>query len=198
MKYPAKLSPEFSGALRTFSFWMANGSVGLPLLEGIDYWADLKDSPSLMEEVYAIFANVLEFDENGVPTNAKYAEFRAAQCIRRWCDPSYEVAPPFEAWETELYAPPSKLDAKPRTLLGCLTNHHCGYVADRFSRRWLGQEGPIVRREVPDFTRSAEGPLRLQAPQRPGGHSRASCSDLLAPGTKADLEDHRVAAERDC
>lgn len=113
MKYPAKLSREFSGALRTFSFWMANGSVGLPLLEGIDYWDDLKDSPSLMEEAYAIFANVLEFDENGVPINAKYAEFRAAQCIRRWCDPSYEVTPPFEVWETALYSPPSRMDLKP-------------------------------------------------------------------------------------
>ena len=113
MKRPAKLSHEFSGTLRTFSFWMANGSVGLPLLEGIDYWDDLKESPSLMEEVYAIFANVLEFDESGVPINAKYAEFRAAQCIRRWCDPAYEVAPPFEAWETELYGPPSKVDLKP-------------------------------------------------------------------------------------
>lgn len=114
MKHPAKLSHEFSGALRTFSFWMANGSVGLPLLEGVDYWDDLRESPSLMEEVYAIFANVLEFDESGVPVNAKYAEFRAAQCIRRWCDPAYEVIPPFEAWETELYGPPSKVDLKPR------------------------------------------------------------------------------------
>lgn len=65
MKHPAKLSHEFSGTLRTFSFWMANGSVGLPLLEGIDYWDGLKESPSLMEEVYAIYANVLEFDESG-------------------------------------------------------------------------------------------------------------------------------------
>jgi len=113
MKHPAKLSQEFSGALRTFSFWVANGSVGLPLLEGIDYWDALTESPSLMEEVYAIFVNVMEFNEDGVPINAKYAEFRAAQCIRRWCDPSYKVTPPFEAWETELHGPPSKLDIKP-------------------------------------------------------------------------------------
>jgi hypothetical protein len=32
MRYPKTLSPEFSGALRTFSFWIANGSVGYPLL----------------------------------------------------------------------------------------------------------------------------------------------------------------------
>lgn len=35
--YPKKLSPEFSSALRTFSFWVTNGSVALPLLEGVDY-----------------------------------------------------------------------------------------------------------------------------------------------------------------
>jgi hypothetical protein len=35
--YPKKLSPDFSGALRTFSFWIANGTVGHPLLEGIDF-----------------------------------------------------------------------------------------------------------------------------------------------------------------
>ena len=62
--------------LRTFSFWVANGSVGNPLIEGIDYWDALRESPSLMEEAYAIFVNVLEFDETGVPVNAKYAEFR--------------------------------------------------------------------------------------------------------------------------
>jgi len=111
--HPQKLGPEFSGALRTFSFWIANGSVGNPLLEGIDYWPALRESPSLMESAYAIFANVIEFDGAGVPTNAKYAEFRAAQMIRRWCDPEYEVNPSFEDWETALYAPPSRVDSKP-------------------------------------------------------------------------------------
>lgn len=113
MQYPKKLSNEFSGALRTFSFWMANGSVGLPLLEGIDYWDVLRESPSLMEETYAIFVNVLEFDVAGMPVNAKYAEFRAAQAIRGWCDPSYEVVPPLEEWETALYSPPPRKDIKP-------------------------------------------------------------------------------------
>lgn len=113
MPHPSKLSREFSGALRTFGFWVANGSLGYPLLEGVDYWDALRESPSLLEEVHAIFANVLEFDEAGVPTNAKYAEFRAAQAIRRWCDPAYEVVPPFEDWETALYGPPPLDDVKP-------------------------------------------------------------------------------------
>jgi len=46
--YPRKLSPEFSGALRTFSFWIANGSVGHPLLEGVDYRPEMLASPSVM------------------------------------------------------------------------------------------------------------------------------------------------------
>ena len=113
MSHPKKLSNEFSGTLRTFGFWVANGSLGNPLLEGIPYWNALRESPSLLEEAFAIFANVLEFDESGVPVNAKYAEFRAAQTIRRWCDPDYEVVPPFEDWETALYWPPAGIDRKP-------------------------------------------------------------------------------------
>jgi len=33
-KYPSRLSYSFSGALRSFSYFMASGSVGNPLLEG--------------------------------------------------------------------------------------------------------------------------------------------------------------------
>lgn len=111
--YPKKLSSDFSGALRTFSFWIANGTVGLPLLEGIDYRPEMLESPSLMEQAYAIFANVIEFSGDGVPTNAKYAEYRAAQYIRRYCDSTYMVSPPFEGWEVELFGPPPRNDSKP-------------------------------------------------------------------------------------
>jgi hypothetical protein len=111
--YPKKLSPDFSGALRTFSFWIANGTVGHPLLEGIDYRPEMFASPSLMEQAYAIFANVIEFSGDGMPTNAKYAEYRAAQYIRSYCDPTYTVNPPFEGWEVEFFGPPPRTDSKP-------------------------------------------------------------------------------------
>ena len=101
--YPKKLSHDFSGSLRTFAFWIANGTVGLPLLEGFDYWSAMKESPSLMEQVFAIYANVIELDENGRPLNAKAAEDRAAQFIRSWCDPDYKIDPPYESWEVELF-----------------------------------------------------------------------------------------------
>lgn len=102
-RYPEKLSPGFSGALRTFSFWIANGTVGLPLLEGIDYRPELFASPSVMEQAYAIFANVIELSDNGKPTNEKHAEHRAAQYIRSYCDSTYVVDPPFGNWEVELF-----------------------------------------------------------------------------------------------
>ena len=44
------------------------------MLDGINYWNELKESPSQMEICFAIFANVLELDGDGVPTNEKYAE----------------------------------------------------------------------------------------------------------------------------
>ncbi len=113
MRYPKKLSPEFSGALRTFSFWVANGTLGHPLLEGIDYRACMVEEPGMLEAAYAIFANVLELDEQGVPVNAKYAEYRAAQHVRQYCDPHYQARPRFEEWEVELFGPPDRNDAKP-------------------------------------------------------------------------------------
>ena len=99
-----RLSPSVSGAIRTFSFWIANGSVGLPLLEGIDYTCIFRE-PSALEQTYAIFANVLELDDHGLVTNAKYAERRAAQFILQYVT-GKAAQPPFEDWEVCLHDPP--------------------------------------------------------------------------------------------
>jgi hypothetical protein len=99
-----QLSAGASGAIRRFAGWVARGSVGHPLLEGVDYWPELRDSPSQMETCFAIFVNVLRLDENGDPTNEKYAERRAAAWLYLYCTgdmPSGE--PDFEDWETALY-----------------------------------------------------------------------------------------------
>jgi len=104
------LSHSLSGAIRTFSFWMANGTVGLPLLEGVDYSCIFSEASGL-EQVYAIFANVLELDEEGRVINAKYAERRAAQYILQFVS-GKPANPPFEDWEICLYAPPPKVDPK--------------------------------------------------------------------------------------
>jgi len=102
------LSDSFSGALRTLSFWIANGSVGHPLLEGVDYPCIFRE-PSALEQVYAIFANVIEVDESGRVINAKHAERRAAQYILQYVA-GRQVEPPFEDWEVALHKPPPKQD----------------------------------------------------------------------------------------
>jgi hypothetical protein len=74
------------------------------MLEGINYWDALKDSPSLMEICFAIFVNVLELDDQGEPVNEKYAERRAATWLYRYC--TGELPPgeaELESWEVELY-----------------------------------------------------------------------------------------------
>ena len=92
-----RLSHSFSGALRTFSFRVAvaNGAVGHPLLEEIDYGSLLSSEPSALEATYAIFADVIELDDAGSVLNARYEERRAAQWLLSYCDPFYEVEPPY-------------------------------------------------------------------------------------------------------
>jgi hypothetical protein len=98
------LSQGASGAIRRFAGWVARGSVGHPMLEGINYWDELKDSPSQMETCFAIFANVLELNQHGDPINEKYAERRTATFLYQYCTGRL---PPgqadLESWEVELY-----------------------------------------------------------------------------------------------
>jgi len=50
-----------------------------------------------------LFANNIKMDWSGRVLNEKYAEKRAAQYIREYCDPTYVADPPIEEWERELY-----------------------------------------------------------------------------------------------
>ena len=97
-----RLSNSVSHAIRQFSFWIANRSVGHPPLDGIDY-SCIFEEPSALEQAYAIFANTLELDDHGTVTNEKHAERRAAQFILSYVQPGYVVEPPFEDWEVHLY-----------------------------------------------------------------------------------------------
>lgn len=57
-----------------------------------------------MEICFAIFANVLELDERGEPTNEKYAERRAATWLYKYCTGRWpDGQPPLEPWEVELH-----------------------------------------------------------------------------------------------
>jgi hypothetical protein len=99
-----KLAHGASGALRRFAGWVARGSVGHPLLDGIDYRDDLRDSPSQMETLFAIFANVLELDDDGEPVNEKHAERRAAAWLYQYCTGSLPPGEPeLESWEVALH-----------------------------------------------------------------------------------------------
>ncbi|KAA3439844.1 DUF7677 family protein [Rufibacter hautae] len=103
-----RLSNSFSGALRTFAYFMASGSHNM--LKGINYLELYGEEPSAIEQAFAIYTNVIELDEDGNVLNAKYAEKRATQYIRSYCDSSYKVEPPFEDWEVTLYNPPPLQD----------------------------------------------------------------------------------------
>lgn len=105
-----KLSSSFSGALRTFAYFMASGNQNT--LEGVDYLELYGEEPSAIEQVFAIYANVLELDEGGTVLNAKYAEKRATDYLRAYCDPGFKVDPPYDDWETTLHASPPLKDLK--------------------------------------------------------------------------------------
>ena len=98
------ISHGASGAIRRFAGWFARGSLGHPMLEGVRYLDAVRESPSQAEICFAIFANVLELDDQGDPVNEKYAERRAATWLYRYCTgemPSGEAD--LEPWECELH-----------------------------------------------------------------------------------------------
>ena len=103
-----KLSNSVSGALRTFAYFLSSGTHDM--LEGVDYISLYGTEPSAIEQVYAIFANVLEMDENGQVVNAQYAQKRATDYLRSYCDASFTIDPPYEDWEVELHEPPPLRD----------------------------------------------------------------------------------------
>ncbi|MDT0595759.1 DUF7677 family protein [Glaciecola petra] len=100
-----KLSNDFSGALRIFAYFMSSGRHNM--LEGINYLELYGSEPSAIEMVFAIFVNVLELDEDGNVTNFKYAQKRATDYLRSYCDRDFEVNPPYEDWEITLYQMPT-------------------------------------------------------------------------------------------
>jgi len=100
-----KLSESFCGALRTFSYFIASGTHYQ--LKGVDYVKLFGNEPSAIEQMFAIYTNVIELDEKGNVLNAKYAEKRAVDYIRSYCVVDFKVEPPYEDWEIELHdAPP--------------------------------------------------------------------------------------------
>jgi hypothetical protein len=71
------------------------------LLNGIDYSSMFTTDIGAMDQTFAIFLNNLEINEEGRVTNPAVAQYRAAQYIRSYWDPTYRVEPPLEEWEDE-------------------------------------------------------------------------------------------------
>ena len=80
------------------------------MLEDVSYLELYGNDPSAIEMAYAIFANVLEMDEAGEVLNFTYAQKRATDYLRSYCNPLFQVSPPYEEWEMELYGPPDLQD----------------------------------------------------------------------------------------
>jgi hypothetical protein len=99
------LPVDVRASLRFFAFYLANGTIDVDLLDGFDYRPALFEFGSPLEQVFAIYGNVLKVDTDGKVSNEAEAQYRAAQWIRHYCDPEYQVEPPFQAWETELHGP---------------------------------------------------------------------------------------------
>ncbi|MBQ0994249.1 hypothetical protein KBX08_29735 [Micromonospora sp. H61] len=98
----AHLPEDVRASFRFFAFYLANDTLVMDLLEDFDYRPVVMAHGSGLEQVFAIFANVLDVNESGEVTNYGDAEYRAAQWIRRCCDDSYKVDPPFAGWELDL------------------------------------------------------------------------------------------------
>jgi len=82
------------------------------MLEDIEYLSLYGSEPGAIEAVYAIFANVIELDENGKVLNFTYAQRRATDYLKSYCIKEFEASPPFEQWEIELYSPPRLEDSE--------------------------------------------------------------------------------------
>lgn len=65
------------------------------MLEDVDYLPLYGNDPSAIEQVYAIFANVLELDENGQVLNSQHAQKRATDYLRAYCDRTFKVSAAF-------------------------------------------------------------------------------------------------------
>ncbi|WP_192918398.1 hypothetical protein [Streptomyces spectabilis] len=58
-------------------------------------------SGSSLEQVFAVYSNVLRVGADGMVLSDGGAQCRVAQWIRACCGPDCRVEPPFAAWEAE-------------------------------------------------------------------------------------------------
>ena len=106
-----ELSEGFKGALRLFVYYYTNGTLAYlvkdgSLLDTLDYREALKDEPSIVEQVFAIYSNNIRMDQDGKVLNQNHSMNRAAEYIIHSLsdsEPRYHAVPDFEDWELELH-----------------------------------------------------------------------------------------------
>lgn len=98
----AMMDPHIQGAVEQLMCRMWSGQLGGRVLGDNDYRSVLLEEQSILDAAVAVFFRNLVLREDGEVSNYLWAEFRCAQVIRRYCDPSYRVDPPFEDFEREL------------------------------------------------------------------------------------------------
>jgi hypothetical protein len=107
-----KVSESLNNAYCGFALWPANGSVGDPVLQGVDYRVIFTE-PSALQQAFAVYGNVLRMDNAGKVLNSKRAEMRAAQSIHQYVQKGYVPDPPLEVWEMGLPRHPGVKDIDP-------------------------------------------------------------------------------------
>jgi len=105
-----KLSMSFRSALRFFTYYNVNNTLGFvsgnSKLTSRDYIEEMNEMPSNVEMMYTIFSNNIEMNTEGEVINFKHATKRAAKFVASclfYEENQYTVEPPFEEWETELH-----------------------------------------------------------------------------------------------
>ena len=110
MDYKNNISSSFKSALRFFTYYFFNNTLGFvsgvsELLEK-NYVKKMVKKPTNMEMMYAIFSNNIKVDSNGKVLNFDAAVKRASQfvatCVAKPKKP-FVVEPEFEDWELELH-----------------------------------------------------------------------------------------------
>ena len=91
-----------AAAIINFTDQLGRGQLAPGLLTSTNYWAALFEFGSVLEQIMAIFINVLLLDDHERVINDDWAQTRAAQYIRSYCDSTYTITPPLDDWETEL------------------------------------------------------------------------------------------------
>lgn len=91
-----KLCNSFSGAKRTFAYFIASGTYYQ--LKVVDYLKLFGNEPCAIEKAFAIYVNVIEIDHYGKVLYAKCVEKRAIDYIKSYCFPNLKVEPAYEDW----------------------------------------------------------------------------------------------------